>query len=237
MIVWQDTFLSLTYDRPPSTLAMTCPIPYQQDAEGLNFQECIFTLCRLILDKARREIAGNIPGPFESLCEYKRQLDGVRDAAAPFLKDKAKCVTLQDHLERLAFGVHLGYVVCRLNRVYLDSMGPDSPFPADVAVDCVQRAMEVVECFLDLHRFSAGVCRSWAFVHTVVSCAITLKSLSHVPLEDQSKPEMLVQRLTVVLEKEERDSEWTDAESNVRYFGPYSRALKALKEIYHDSGT
>lgn len=237
MLVWQDTFLSLTYDRPPSTLTMSCPIPYQHDTEGLNFPESIFTLCRLVLEKARQEIAGNLPDPFESMCKYKQQLEGVRDAAAPFLKDKSKCVSLQDHLERLALGVHLGYLLCRLNRVYLDTVGPDSSFPADVAVDCVQRAMQVVECFLDLHRFSATVCRSWAFVHTSVSCAITLKSLSHVPLEDQRKPEMLVQRLTAVLEKEEKDSEWTDAESNLRYFGPYSRALKALRETYRDSGT
>ncbi|KAF9887016.1 hypothetical protein FE257_010632 [Aspergillus nanangensis] len=232
-LVWQDTFLSLTYDRPLSTLTMSCPIPYQPNTEGFTFQECIFTLCHIILEKARQETAGTLHDPAESMREYKRQLDSIGDNAAPFLADKTRCISLQNHLERLGLGVHLGYAICRLQRVYLSGV---DPYPTSIAVDCVQRAMHVVECFLDLHRFSAGVCRSWSFVHNAVSCAITLKSLGHIPLEDQRKPEMLVQRLTTVLEKEEKDSEWCDADTNVRYFGPYSRALKALREIYRGSG-
>ncbi|KAL4896213.1 Zn(II)2Cys6 transcription factor [Aspergillus ambiguus] len=235
-LIWQDTFLSFTYDRPLSTITMDCPIPYQSQPDGLTFQECVFTICHVILDKARQETAGNMQDPFEGIREYKRQLDGIRNAAAPFLSDKHRCISLQDHLERLALGVHLGYAICRLDRVYLDGADADAPYPTDVAVDCVQRAMHVVESFLDMHRFSAVVCRSWAFVHNAVTCAITLKSLSHVPVDDQRKPDLLVQRLTAVLEKEERDSEWCDADTNVRYFGPYSRALKALHEISRRSG-
>ncbi|KAL5358430.1 fungal-specific transcription factor domain-containing protein [Aspergillus floccosus] len=241
-LIWQDTFLSFTYDRPLSTVTMYCPIPYSRNSDGLTFQECVFTICHLILDKARQETAGNMQDPFKSMREYKRQLDGIRDAAAPFLTDKRRCISLQDHLERLALGVHLGYVTCRLNRVYLDGVDADAADQTTTAaaVDCVQRAMQAVESFLDLHRFSAGVCRSWAFVHNAVSCAITLKSLSEVPVDDRQKPDRqmpdrLVQRLTAVLEKEEKDSEWCDADTNVRYFGPYSRALKALREICQGS--
>ncbi|KAE8314728.1 fungal-specific transcription factor domain-containing protein [Aspergillus transmontanensis] len=194
-IVWQDTFLSFTYDRPPSTITMSCPIP---------------------------------------ALKYKSQLEEVWDDAAPFLTDKARCTSVQDHLERLALGVHLGYGVCRLSRVYLSEMEPHSPLYNGAAMDCMNRAMQAIESFLDLHRFSASVCRSWAFVHNAVSCAITLKGLGAPLVEGQRNPEVLVQRLIAVLEKEEKDSEWCDADTNVRYFGPYSRALKALREIYRE---
>ncbi|PYH32570.1 Zn(II)2Cys6 transcription factor [Aspergillus neoniger CBS 115656] len=235
MLIWQDTFLSFTYDRPLGTIAMNCSIPYKHDTDGLSFQECVFAICHQIIEEARQETTDGPQDPLESMRESKRQLDGIRDAAAPFLVDKRRCVSLQDHLERLALDIHLGYVTCRINRVYLDGH-TGAPFPAAVAVDCVQRAMQAIESFLDLHRYSASVCRSWAFVHNAVSCAITLKSLNHAPVDERRKSDLLVQRLIAVLEKEEKESEWCDDDTNVRYFGPYSRALKALREICHSAG-
>ncbi|GFN16351.1 hypothetical protein AtubIFM56815_010162 [Aspergillus tubingensis] len=235
MLIWQDTFLSFTYDRPLGTIAMNCSIPYKHDTDGLSFQECVFAICHQIIEEARQETTDGPQDPLESMRKSKRQLDGIRDAAAPFLVDKRRCVSLQDHLERLALDIHLGYVTCRINRVYLDGH-TGAPFPTAVAVDCVQRAMQAIESFLDLHRYSASVCRSWAFVHNAVSCAITLKSLNHVPVDERRKSDLLVQRLIAVLEKEEKESEWCDDDTNVRYFGPYSRALKALREICHSAG-
>ncbi|KAI3083226.1 transcriptional regulator family: Fungal Specific TF [Aspergillus niger] len=208
VLIWQDTFLSFTYDRPLGTIAMSCPIPYKHDTDGLSFQECVFAICHQIIEEARQKTTDGPQDPLESMRKSKRQLDGIRDAAALFLADKRRCVSLQDHLERLALGV----------------------------VDCVQRAMQAIESFLDLHRYSASVCRSWAFVHNAVSCAITLKSLNHVPVDERRKSDLLVQRLIAVLEKEEKDSEWCDDDTNVRYFGPYSRALKALREFCHSTG-
>ena len=116
----------------------------------------------------------------------------------------------------------------------MSEVEPSSSLYNGAAMDCVNQAMHAIESFLDLHRFSASVCRSWAFVHNAVSCAITLKGLETPPTEDQRNPDVLVQRLIAVLEKEEKDSEWCDADTNVRYFGPYSRALKALREIYRE---
>ncbi|KAE8371564.1 fungal-specific transcription factor domain-containing protein [Aspergillus bertholletiae] len=232
-LVWQDTFLSFTYDRPPSTITMSCPIPYRQHADGLSFQECVFTICNILLNKARQETAGHLEDPQQSALKYKQQLEELWDDAAPLLTDKTRCISVQDHLERLALGVHLGYGICRLSRVYLSEVEPHSPLAHAAAMECTHRAMQAIESFLDLHRFSASVCRSWAFVHNAVSCAITLKGLATLPVEEKS-PELLVRRLIAVLEKEEKDSEWCDADTNVRYFGPYSRALKALREIYRD---
>ncbi|OGM46316.1 Zn(II)2Cys6 transcription factor [Aspergillus bombycis] len=233
-IVWQDTFLSFTYDRPPSTITMSCPIPYRQQTEGLSFQESIFTICNILLNKARQETAGNLEDPQQSALRYKRQFEEVWDDAAPFLTDKSRCTSVQAHLERLALGVHLGYGICRLSRVYMSEVEPHSSLYNGAAMDCVNQAMQAIESFLDLHRFSASVCRSWAFVHNAVSCAITLKGLETLPMADQRNPDVLVQRLIAVLEKEEKDSEWCDADTNVRYFGPYSRALKALRETYRE---
>ncbi|CEN59305.1 hypothetical protein ASPCAL01757 [Aspergillus calidoustus] len=231
-LIWQDTFLSFTYDRPPScSLTRNCPMPSGSSYSGLSFQECIFKLCHVILEQTATDANRAESTRAASTSNYKRQLEGIRDTAAQHLISKPHCKSLQDHLERLALGIHLGYAICRVIQLYIDS-GIAGNATDTMIVECKREAMQVIQCFLELHRFSARVCRSWSFVHNAVSCGITLQNLNHVPVDVSLNSETLVQRLLTVLEKEARESEWCDTDLNVRHFGPYSRLLKAMKEIY-----
>lgn len=235
MLIWQDTFLCFTYDRPPSSITTIFPVPLTPTMEGLSFSEAVLTICQIILDHTRPETSDDA---LHGILESKRQLEGIWSNVAPFLSHKSRCTSLQHHLGRLALGIHLGYSMCRPTWMYLEAAKQHlSPAPSGVAMDCAEQAVQVIESFLDLHRFSANVCRSWAFVHNAVSCAITLKSLEQMLPERVNRAEIIFQRLIAVLEKEEKQSEWCDADTNVRYFGPYSRALKALREIYHETTT
>ncbi len=207
-------------------MTINCPIPYtHQKGGGHSFSECIFTICDILLARTRQESSSS--SPLQRSLDCKRQLEAVRDSAAPFLTDKSRCASLQDHLERLALGVHLGYGICRLSRDVLLLLGDEA---GDAAEDCVRSGLAAIESFLDLHRFSARVCRSWAFVHNAASCAITLRGLE--ARVGSTRAEASVRRLIAVLEKEAKESEWCDADTNVRHFGPYSREVKALREIY-----
>ncbi|KAL4994250.1 fungal-specific transcription factor domain-containing protein [Aspergillus recurvatus] len=229
-LIWQDTFLSFTYDRPlSSSTTEGCAIPRISESPSLSFQECVFKICQIISKqthlKGREE--------HSSALDYKTELEGVLADASPFLTSKVHCRSLQDHLERLALGIHVGYAICHVSQIHLDSM-PDSSSSA-VAADSRSWAMQVVEDFLGLHRLSSTVCRSWAFVHNAVSCAITMHNLAYVAVDGLADSNFLAHRLVTLLESEAKASEWYDADTNVRYFGPYSRALKALKEIYSDA--
>ncbi len=210
---------------------MNCPIPYTSPSTrgGHSFPECIFTICSILLSRTPQASS------LQLSLECKRQLSGVTATAAPYLADKSRCASLQDHLERLALGVHLNYSVCRLSRDVL-LLGDEDE--AAGTADCVRSGLAAVESFLDLHRFSARVCRSWAFVHSAVSCAITLRGLERRRGVGRLDPrvEGVVGRLIAVLEKEAKESEWCDADTNVRHFGPYSRELKALREIFQVGG-
>ena len=121
-------------------------------------------------------------------------------------------------------------------------------------------ATEAVRGFLDMYQLSRTVCRSWPFVHNAVSSAVMLREFlvgggggggqqagSSTPPNNQQQPqqrmqalreewtrrsEPLIIKLIGVLENEERESEWLDADTNVRHSGPHSRALRALKESY-----
>ncbi|KAL2001167.1 hypothetical protein VTN02DRAFT_2150 [Thermoascus thermophilus] len=216
MLTWQDTFLAFTYDRPFSTINVNCSIPYSPEISQPSMDNLV-----------------------QNTLEYKRRLERVLEDAAPFLTNRSCCKTLQNHLERLALHIHVDYIICRLCRPCLESVGDltmSTAVKESLSVECTWRAAEALECFLNMHRLFANVCRAWAFVHNAVSCAMTLKDLTSssasVVRPQVEQYELLLQNLVAVLEKEEQQSQWCDADTNVRYFGPYSRCIKALKETF-----
>ncbi|PLB50369.1 Zn(II)2Cys6 transcription factor [Aspergillus steynii IBT 23096] len=232
MLIWQDTFLSFTYDRPPSWIPVDGSLSLGSMSQGgSSFQKCVLDLCRILLARAQTKTPGHPHELLQPTLQYKQQIENLLNHAQPFLVDRSRCYSLQNHLERLALGIHFGYAICRLCQIYADDTDINLPIPETIKSSWSVRAMQVVECFLDLYRLSANVCRSLAFVHNAVSCAITLMSHERLRPEDDRKMRFLIERLIAVLEKEEKSSEWRDADTNVRYFGPYSRALKALREI------
>ncbi|KAK1142525.1 hypothetical protein N8T08_007499 [Aspergillus melleus] len=232
MIIWQDIFLSFTYDRPPSLIPIDISLSSDSmDQRASDFQHCVLDLCRIISIRAQNKTPSDPRELLQNTLQYKQQIEKVLDHAQPFLVDRSQCTSFQNHLERLALGIHFGYSICRLCQIYVDDTDSNLPIPVAIESGWSDRAMQVVECFLDLHRLSASVCRSLAFVHNSVSCAITLMSHERLRPADDRKMRSLIERMIAVLEKEEKNSEWRDADTNVRYFGPYSRALKALREI------
>lgn len=234
ILVWQDTFLSLTYDRPPNLPARRCKPPYSSASEnGRSYAESIFNICDIILDLSRVDNYGTgREGILQASWSCKTKLEHVLQDSTPYLTSKTSCTTLRQHLERLALAIHVGYAISRLCYSYLDDNSEITPEQESLCLDCAWRAVQVVESFLDMRRLSANLCRSWAFVHNAVSCAILLKKLNCLELL-QDRPqhvEALIKKLTTVLENDKRESSWRDDDSNMRYFGPYTRALAALKD-------
>ncbi|KAM7187176.1 hypothetical protein V8F20_011101 [Naviculisporaceae sp. PSN 640] len=393
-LVWQDTLLSITYDRPTTSIFTTtawtvpytacCPQQTTKEQKGHTFAEAVFHVCQIMLDRSRQEHAigplqSGTPKTAEILEHSKRRLELTVQEAAPYFRDEAYCKTMQEHLERLALQIHVSYAACAIYRLCLDrNTGADSEPVNPVGYKCpwsraklkeeyIAHAAKAVRSFLDMYRLSPNVCRSWAFVHNAVSCAVTarrfLPVVPQLPMVTVAGPgnagtgstlpnsyhlgsatgtshgadtpgsnnppvamkspvdlaaiipppppyerrpsanpsagissllnntaqstanstssgsnlssgvnfntqlampppsqmispattnnpfsvtssssnqefENLIAELITVLEREEKQSEWRDADTNVRYFGPYSRALGSLKETYcRHSGT
>ena len=242
MLVWQDSFLSLTYDRPPIATYIPGTVPQEYPpGTGNSYASSVFLIGQMILERERDEMT--IPHEVNTvagLLEYKRRLHSVRDRAAPYLVDRARCRTLQENLERSALLVHVEYLVCRVYRFCLrcDDPAADQALRDSLASDYFASAAQVVQSFLDMYRLLPAVCRTWAFVHNVASSAIPLKNLPAVsaPLLESlvERFEPLVQKLIGVLEKEAKECEWYDADTNVREYGPCSRVARALRETYGD---
>ncbi|KAJ9295526.1 transcriptional regulator family: Fungal Specific TF [Paecilomyces variotii] len=234
ILVWQDTFLSLTYGRPPNFTSRRCVIPYTPGSEsGRSYAESIFNVCDILLDQMLGESsADNDEDALQETLNYRHKLEGVLQDAAPHILDKSHCRSLHQHLERLALNINVGYAISRICRLFLENAAEDTPGIDALFLDYVWRAAQVVECYLDMRRLSAHVCRSWAFVHNAVSCAIMLKSSATSGLLQERSAHIrgLIDRLIVVLEKDAKESSWRDDDTNLRHFGPHTRALAALKQ-------
>lgn len=227
MLIWQDAFLSFTYDRPPSIINHSGAIPRAAESEtGNSLAESIFSLCQVLLDRSRQENNTTV----SATLAFKQRIEAIWGSAKPFLMHKSRCRTLQDHLERLALSIHINYGINRLCRLIIEPQASGEPSSFidmnEITSECIECSAEAVRSFLEMHRLAATVCRSWAFVHNAVSCALTLQKLG----KNRDQAHSLVARLIAVLEQEERESSWEDNDRNLRSFGPYSRASKALRE-------
>ena len=242
MLMLQDCFLSHTYDRLPANPDLLGMIPDDiPQGEGDSYAKSVLKLTKLAVERTRDEAMR--PGEttsIENMLAHRRGYQAVLEEAQPFLVDKAKCRTLQEHLERAALHIHLGYVDCRTYRLCLerDNTTVDQTLRDSIATEYLATATNVVQSFLGMHRLLPSVSRTWSFVHNVASSAIPLKNLKSVSgavlkrLVEQFEP--LVQRLIWVLEDEAKKCEWYDADTNVRQYGPCSRVARALRETYGD---
>lgn len=70
-------------------------------------------------------------------------------------------------------------------------------------------------------------------LHNLESATSNDDRQAGVSVSDRSE-ELLLQ-LIYVLQREVQQCEWRDADSNLRHFGPFSRALKALQEIRQET--
>ncbi|KGO57839.1 hypothetical protein PEX1_019770 [Penicillium expansum] len=185
-------------------------IPAKTPVAQIAPSQNVCAICQILLERARQD---NTETLTETL-SFKSRMAAISKDAAPFLRDKAHCRSLQDHLERLALNIHICYTICRLCRLILESGSIEAHNPAinadSIKVECIDCAAQAVQSFLDMHRLAAT---------NLVDSSL-----------QGSRADVLVKRLIVVLEREEQQSVWEDTDTNLRYFGPYSRALKALRE-------
>lgn len=144
MIIWQDTFLSFTYDRPP---AATSTILHNDmfgahrhlvssnshsDSTKYSFTKAVFHVCLVILDWTREgttpttSFGGNRRNSqIRSLLSFKRQFDLILQDSVAYLRDDLQCQTLQQHLERLGLQIHVASALCRMFRLCAEAVRED----------------------------------------------------------------------------------------------------------------
>lgn len=179
MTVWQDSLLSLCYDRPPivSNIRWT-PEAISSPRLELSYVDLMHYFCWVGLEIMKIEETPEQPDHNLTLLT---NLDSTFNRAQPHLLDRKNCRNLPQHLEHLALRMHVSFIASALCRPAIKT--PPTPTPGHLSEDprlvsLRSRARESLitasRAFLDFQALSVVPLRTWSMVHTVLSSTLLL---------------------------------------------------------------
>ncbi|KAF2457635.1 hypothetical protein BDY21DRAFT_344402 [Lineolata rhizophorae] len=225
-LLWQDSLLSITYDRA-SASAMTFehPLPtFDETGPGYKpYRYCMYRLCKVGLDIVRERACypRNSSQALERITEHRNELQNIMMEAADYLKDSRRCTTMRDQLEHWALYLHMSYIASELCRPAISPSTPDYDLTKTLRKACIDSLANTVEAFLGLQNVTSFATRSWAAVHRSLSSALLLGILGEPSRNERVR--MLVGKLIAVM------SEITSTVDPAELSGPISRSIVALR--------
>lgn len=237
--MWQDSLISLSFDRAPIAVTTRCQIPMSPTAmaDGFTYLEAMYHLCHKILEYVTNDSSSPSQPSFNQIISNSIDVESIRQQVSPALRIKEACKTVQDRLQYYALRLHTSFVVSALCRPALrrgESPGMDLGQKAILAEKCKQNLTETVRMYLKMHALSVIPTRSWAFTYHSLSSAVLLGILG----ETKTDPEVrqlqgnLISALSATAAKEKDSSDVPGSDKDIELSGPLSRALAALKNIY-----
>ncbi|KAL3424972.1 fungal specific transcription factor domain-containing protein [Phlyctema vagabunda] len=239
-IVWQDSLLSLSFDRCPiASLSLTrCQLPLGPTAMsgGFSYCELMYHLCEKILQSVSNDTATMQPD-FNQIVADCMAVENLRQQVYPRYRTKEACKTVQDRLHHFAIRLHTSFVVSVICRPALrreQSSTMDLSQKKLLAEKCKQNLTETVRMYLKMHSLSVIPTRSWAFTYHGLSSAVLLGILG----ETKTDPEVrqlqgnLISALSATAVKDQSSGQSGKSDKDIELSGPLSRALTALKNIY-----
>lgn len=236
-IVWQDSLLSLSFDRSPIAIMTRCQVPLGPTAltEGFTYVEAMYHLCQKILLYVNND--SNSQPNYDQIVANTIDVENIRLQVLPNMRVKESCKTVQDRLQYYAVRLHTAFVVSVLCRPALrrgETPGINLSQKQILAEKCKQNLAETVRNYLKMHSLSVIPTRSWAFTYHSLSSAVLLGILG----ETKTDPEVrhlqgnLITALSATAAKDQPSPGGPRTDRDIELSGPLSRALSALKNIY-----
>lgn len=236
-IVWQDSLLSLSFDRAPIATMARCQIPLGPNAttEGWSYTEAMHNLCRKILQSVNND--SGIPFDFDQVIKDSNEVENIRRQVHPRIGQKEHCKSVEDWLQYYAIKLHTSFVVSVLCRPALrrgEIHGMDTVQKNHMAEKCKQNLVETVQMYLKMHSLSVIPTRSWAFTYHGLSSAVLLGILGKTKADPEVRQLQgeLIEALSSSAAKDQSTPHLPQSEKDIELSGPLSRALAALKNIY-----
>jgi hypothetical protein len=235
-IVWQDSLLSLSFDRSPIAVMTRCQIPLSPRAliDGMTYLEVMYYLCQKILQSFNNDTNPHLD--YDQIIADSIEVEGLRQRVHPSFRTKEGCKTVTDRLHHYAIRLHTSFVISVLCRPSL-RRGPvngiDQTQKAVLFKKCKETLTETVRMYLKMHSLSIIPTRSWAFTYHGLSSAVLLGILGETKtdLEVRQLQGDLISALSATAAKEQ-PSFIPRSDKDIELSGPLSRALAALKNIY-----
>ncbi|KAM7199034.1 C6 transcription factor [Rhypophila sp. PSN 637] len=233
-IIWQDSLLSISYDRVTPTGNLTgwdTAHPARPD-DGFSYADCMLQLCTIALDVVRRRAQPtSTQHELQRIQECRRNLQSITEQAHLHLREASACALMKDHLEHWNWRMHHSYVVSELCRPMLAKRehrhghrahGSTSATIAELRRVCINALIDTVDAFLKLQNLTFFARTSWAAVHRSLGSALLLGILKE-PARNEHVRAMINQLIEVM-----SNIEYTDASEMP---APVTRAVEALQRL------
>ena len=175
-IVWQDSLLSITYDRAlPITNVFAPQRNSHFEKTNLSYADSMRTLCILALDILRSR-AGDQSATTQLLqiVEYRDKLRDTTHRSSDYLQNLRSCRSMRDQLEYWNLLLHKSYITAELCRPVLSHKRSTEPLVEALKQTCIESLADTVEAWLGLQRITKFAMYSWAGLHRALSSSLLL---------------------------------------------------------------
>jgi hypothetical protein len=180
-IIWQDSLLSITFDRfssPMTSLHNTG----SSDGKPLSYVTAMRCLSRIGLKIVQERLtARTYQQHLEFLAELRQHITDIVASSSEALISAGKCKSWKDQLEYWNFYLHRSYILSELCRPTIAHrredplLGPEQLVLAQsLRATCIKSLTSTVEAFLGLQNLTKFATQSWAAVQRSLSSALLL---------------------------------------------------------------
>ncbi|KAK5149360.1 hypothetical protein LTR04_007158 [Oleoguttula sp. CCFEE 6159] len=225
-VIWQDSLLSITYDRASSTATIEHHLPWSTPpGSGCRpYYECMYRLSKVGLDIVRdRATVQESHHSLLGITEHRNELTAMMRDAADYLRDSRKCRSLRDQLEHWALYLHSSYIMSELCRPAISPSTAEHDLARTLKQVCVDNLVNTVEAFLGLHNITPYASRSWASVHRSLSSALLLAIMGEPARNDRARN--LLGKLVSAM------SDLTSTVDPSELSAPMARGIAALRKL------
>jgi hypothetical protein len=172
-IIWQDSLLSISFDRVSSILSIDRHSPASNMPSG-SYIECMYNLCQIGLEIVQERSRDMRSDGVIYITETQKRLEAINYGASGHLRDVKMIKSMKDHLEHWNFQMHRSYVTSELCRSVLTSSRKGPGAITSLRAVVLSNLLQTVNAFLSLQRINSFAKQSWAAVHRSLSSALLL---------------------------------------------------------------
>ncbi|GAB7346606.1 hypothetical protein MBLNU459_g1748t2 [Dothideomycetes sp. NU459] len=225
-IVWQDSLLSITYDRAATTAyidpsSMPAPSAY---TDVPPYHLAMYKLCKVGLEIVRdRTKVMTSRELFARITTHRNEIDAIMRETVQYLRDSRQCRSVEESLEHWALYLHTSYIVSELCRPAISPSTANYELSKAFKQTCIDSLVSTVEAFLGLQNITPYARQSWAAVHRSLSSALLLGIMGEHAHNERAR--RLLGRFVALM------SDMQSALDPQELAAPMERAISALKKL------
>ena len=229
-IIWQDSLLSITFDRATSTTAIT---QWDGSHSSLNgdfpYTVCVLKLSVIALEMVseRATTAYSHHDVVHAIEDRIQQVLSIDQHGAAHLNSLTDCTSMAEYLEHWNWRMHRSYVLSEVCRPMLTKRNSPENTVRRLRNVCIDALAETVSAFVSLHNITTYALMSWAAVYRSLSSALLLGILSKLH-HTEGVGATLENFVAVISSISSTNSSEVPA--------PIGRAVAALSQLQEDIG-